>query len=136
MQHIFRISHCITQGQRGQAGEGGSTGSPGMPGEEDVEKKGQGPPGPPGKLGQHGQPVSIFCLLKESMYFRKGHSSHMHKGLKLHTLTHSILILQDGILAPPNHLKKCHICFAGVSAAIKVLMRDSHQKAQGKQLMC
>lgn len=84
---MFNI--LITQGQKGQEGEDGPTGSPGRPGVEDVQNKDQGPPGPPGKLGQHGQPVSIFCPLKECMHFRKGnsHPSHMHKGLKLHSLT-------------------------------------------------
>lgn len=55
-----------------------------------MENKDQGPPGSPGKPGQLGQPVSIFSLLKENLYFRKGNgdSSHVHGELELHSLAH------------------------------------------------
>lgn len=53
-----------------------------------MENKDQGPPGSPGKLGQPGQPVSIFSLLKENMYFRKGNPSHICGDLELHNLAH------------------------------------------------
>lgn len=110
-----------------------------MPEVEDTQKKDQGPPGPPGKLGQHGQPVSIFCLLKARMYFRKGNSnsSHMHKGLKLYSLTHchQVYFYKTGFKSHQINSRVSYLpCMC--QEIYKGLTRYNNQQAQGKQLMC
>lgn len=61
----------------------------------------------------------------------------MHKGLKLHSPTESaVIFLQDGVLASPNQLKSVISALHMCQQLHKGLMRDSHQKAQGKQLTC
>lgn len=110
-----------------------------MPEVEDTQKKDQGPPGPPGKPGQHGQPVSIFCLLKACMYFRKGNSnsSHMHKGLKLYSLTHchQVYFYKTGFKSHQINSRVSYLlCMC--QEIHEGLTRYNNQQAQGKQLMC
>lgn len=99
-----------------------------------MENKDQGPPGSPGKLGQLGWPVSIFSLLKENMYFRKGKSdsSCMHGELELHSLAHChpLHFCEMGFSPAAQEDPACTAHLPGAGA----WWQPSESK--GKQLLC